>query len=124
MEVDAQNSKDIVLKTMSREPAHPMGEYLCPPEFGAQLAYHHIQMATLNMRLGQYCLLSWSQTKQAAGVGSACRGNGCNSHNRRKVTQVGAETRTGDSAQNTLINALFLVMTGSDPRRRIGGRQV
>ena len=34
------------------------------------------------------------------------------------------QTRTGDSAQNTSINALFPAMTGPNLRGRIGGRQV
>ena len=124
VDVDAQNSKNIVLKSISRERAHLVVEYLWLPEFGAQLAYHRIPMATLNTRLGKYCLSSWSRTKRAAGVGSPCGGNGCNSVNRRKITQVAAETRTGDRAQDTSINALFPAMTGPDLRDRIGGRQV
>ena len=91
VDVDAQNSKDITLKTMSREPVHPVMEYLWPPQFRAQPAYHCIPIATINTGSGQYCLSSWSQTKRAAGVGSTCRGNGCNSDNRRKITQVVAK---------------------------------
>ena len=119
-----QNPNGIVLRTTPRDPAHPVAEYLWPPEFGAQPAYHRNPMVTVNTRLGQYCLSSWSWTKRAAGVGSACRGNGGNSDNRRKITQVVAETRTGERAQNTSINALFPAMTGPDLRGRIGGRQI
>ena len=39
-EVDVQNPNGIVVKTMSREPVHPVREYQWPPELRVQRAFH------------------------------------------------------------------------------------
>ena len=37
-EEDVQNPEGFVVKTVSREPVHPVTEYLWPPEFGFQIS--------------------------------------------------------------------------------------
>ena len=98
-QVDAQNTKDIVVKTMSREPVHPVVEYLWPPEFRSQQAYRRIPIPIRNTCVRKHYLLSRSPTRRAVGIGYTSQGNGGRiSGNQRKSTQVVAETGISDCA--------------------------
>ena len=124
-QVDAQNTKDIVVKTMSREPLHPVAEYLWPPEFRTQQAHHRIPIPAQNTRFGQHCLSPWSRTTRATGVGSISYRNGSISGSRRKFIQGAATTGTSNSAQSNPIYALYYIgKTGRALRSGPSGRWI
>ena len=62
---DARNPKGIVVKTIFREPVHPVAEFLWPPEIGAQRACHATltkSIAILSMRLENEYLAAREKT--------------------------------------------------------------
>ena len=122
-----RNPKGIVVRTIAREPVHPVAEFLWPPGDRIGQAHHALirSISTRNASVRKHCLLSRSPTRQAAGIGITNRGNGgIISDNRRKFIQVATETGTGHSAPDTTANALYIWKAGQALRGGINGKQI
>ena len=126
-EPDARDMNRIVVKTLSREPAHPVVEFLWPPEDRITQAHHALirSIFTWNTCVRKHCLSSRRPSRQAAGIGTSSRGNGGSiSDNRRRFTQVAAKTGTGHSAPDTTAHALYIWKTGQALRGGINGKRI
>ena len=122
-----QNLQESVVRTIAHEPVHPVAEFLWPPGDRIGQAHHYLirSISTRNTSVRKHRLLSRSLTKRAAGIGYTSRGNGGSiSDNWGKFTQVAAETRTSDCAQNTTSYALYFRKSRRALRGEIQGRKV
>ena len=126
-EPDARDMNHIVVKTMSRKPAHPVAEFLWPPEDRINQAHHALirSISTWNTCVRKHCLSSRRPSRRAAGIGTTSCGNGASiSDNRRRFTQAAAKTRTRHSSQDTTAYALCIWKAGQALRGGINGKRI